>query len=89
MTPQQHALNGMGHAMGSGPDASAANPLDPEAPGKRLAAVAVHPGMASRSANHEVGKAIGDRMMGEAVLSGSSKLPPQVNTNAANPVRKP
>jgi hypothetical protein len=36
MTPMQQQLKGMGHAIGSAPDASAANPLDPTAPGKRL-----------------------------------------------------
>jgi hypothetical protein len=45
MTPMQQQLRGMGHAVGSAPDASAANPLDPTVPGKRMSPTMVHPGM--------------------------------------------
>lgn len=49
MTPMQQQLRGMGHAVGSAPDASAANPLDPTVPGKRLSPPAIHPSMAGGS----------------------------------------
>jgi hypothetical protein len=57
------------------PDGGSPNPQDPTVPGKRFAPVAVHPGMASRSANHETGVALGAKILGEAILSGSSRLP--------------
>jgi hypothetical protein len=48
-TPQQRAMRGMGHAIGSAPDASAANPLDKTAPGKAFAPAAPVIGQRSRS----------------------------------------
>jgi hypothetical protein len=49
MTRRQVELKGMGHAIGSAPDASAANPLDKTVPGKTFAPVQAYPGMRSRS----------------------------------------
>jgi hypothetical protein len=51
MTAQQQAMRGMGHPMAGAPDASSANPLDPEAPAKRLAPVAIVPGQRSRTSD--------------------------------------
>lgn len=49
MTERQTDMLGMGHALGSAPDASAANPLAPEPLGKHIAPVPVSPGMRSRT----------------------------------------
>jgi hypothetical protein len=67
-------LGGMGHAVGSAPDASAANPLDPTAPEKRLTPVPVTPGMRNRTTvPHDSER--GAKVMAEAVESGASKQP--------------
>lgn len=45
MSRMQQQLKGMGHAIGSAPDAGAADPLAPTVPGKRMSPTTVHPSM--------------------------------------------
>src|ERR1700731_4171635 len=49
MTERQREFKGMGHAIGSAPDASSANPLAPPVPGKTFAPAAPVIGQRSRS----------------------------------------
>jgi hypothetical protein len=52
MTSKQVAgmnAGGLSHPLGSVPDASSANPLDPTVPRKNLHSVELHPGMRSRT----------------------------------------
>lgn len=62
MTARQQELRGMGHAVGSAPDASAANPLDPTAPGKVEKPLMVHPSMQRTPATFN-----GERVLAEAI----------------------
>jgi hypothetical protein len=49
MTARQHELKGMGHSIGSAPDASAASPLDPPPQMKRFDPAPPVPGQRSRT----------------------------------------
>jgi len=87
MTAQQKAMagvGGMGHGT-SAPDASAANPLAPEAPGKRLSPPMAHPSMRSRIAdtahagapgeNHARNKGMFDPRIGRQILAEAESAP--------------
>jgi hypothetical protein len=66
-TEQQKALTGMGHAMGSAPDANPANPVSKEPNRKTFAPVAVSPGMRSRGPQPH------DAALGVAILNEALK----------------
>jgi hypothetical protein len=65
MTPMQQQLKGMGHAVGSAPDASSANPLDPTAPGKCEKPLMVHPSMTRQQQTSAIFN--GEKVLSEAV----------------------
>jgi hypothetical protein len=66
MTSRQLALKGMQHGNSTEPDANPSSPLSKEPQGKRLAPVAVTPGMRSRTAPH-------DAALGTAILDAALK----------------
>lgn len=87
MTDNQRAMVGLSPAdPGTGPDASSPNPLanSPRSSG---------PVPASWDMKDANGKgpdhSIGGKVLGEAILSGSAKLPESESYSDAGPVRKP
>lgn len=74
---------------GTGPDASSPNPLDPQ-PKDKDAQSSFNASWNMKDANGQgVDKNIGGRVIGEAILSGSAKLPASETYSNAGPVRKP
>jgi hypothetical protein len=83
MTSKQVAgmnAGGLSHPLGSVPDASSANPLDPTVPGKNLQPVKLAPGMRNRTspggtqAHLALGKAIMDEALRGAPGDHPAKL---------------
>jgi hypothetical protein len=71
-------LGGLSHPTAGAPDASSANPLDPTVPGKRkrLTDLQIHPSMSKPGFDDYSHRDTAHRVLSDAVLSGSSKLPP-------------
>lgn len=78
---------------GSGPDASSGNPLDPQSVadrGKRRAPADMKTPWGMTGADGKgLDNSIGGRVIGEAILSGSAKLPTSESYSSAGPGRKP
>lgn len=74
---------------GSGPDASSPNPLDPTKVGKRVDTSFDASWGATDGHGKGVDKSIGGKVLGEAILSGSAKLPDSESYGNAKPVRQP
>jgi hypothetical protein len=64
-----------------GPDASSANPLDPSQAEKRLPIPQVHSGTPSRAERGHHDPDMAGKVMGQAIISGSTKLPATVKEN--------
>jgi len=80
---------------GVGPDASAADVMDPETPAQRGKVLRRQPdplaakwGMKG-GMGQGVDQNIGGKVLGEAILSGSTSLPGFTQTKAGSPVRRP
>lgn len=73
MTPMQQQLRGMGHAVGSAPDASAANPLDPTTVSKCEKPLMTHPGMTRQQ--NDAALFNGERVLDEGIAVSGSDHP--------------
>ncbi len=96
----QNAPSGVTSAVGPvhpgvGPDASAADVLDPESPAQRGKVLRRQPDPITAKWGMKGGMGqgvdpnIGGKVLGEAILSGSTSLPGTVKSNAGTPVRQP
>lgn len=74
---------------GSGPDASSPNPLDPSVRGKKVDTTFKASWGAVDGHGKGVDNNIGGKVIGEAILSGSAKLPSDETYSTKSPGRTP
>ena len=97
----QNAPSGVTSAIGpvhpgAGPDASAADVMDPESPAQRGKVLKRQPAPEAKSSwgmkggmGQDVDTSIGGKVLGEAILSGSTKLPASVASNSGSTPKQP
>lgn len=90
MTDQQKAMAGVSPSdPGSGPDASGPSPLDPTKVEKRIDKVTQTPWGQKDAYGRGLDTSIGGKVIGEAILSGSAKLPDSEAYSNSKPERQP
>lgn len=88
MTDQQRAMAGVSPAdAGSGKDAAAPNPLDPSDRGKSVQRDVKASWDMKGADGKGLDSNIGGKVLGEAILSGSAKLPTDESYSTGSPKR--